>query len=95
MREGAAQGNTTGVAKRINTINRMDLRNLQGYREFEAMYETWKEKEVRYEEYCMEDAEVVLVACGMSAHHQEKAHMHAIRHVPCFLSHNDNLSETT
>ena len=67
VREGAAQGNTTGVAKRINTINRMDLRNLQGYREFEAMYETWKEKEVRYEEYCMEDAEVVLVACGMSA----------------------------
>ncbi len=67
VREGAAQGNTTGVAKRINTINRMDLRNLQGYREFEAMYETWKEKAVRYEEYCMEDAEVVLVACGMSA----------------------------
>lgn len=67
VRDGAAQGNIDGVAKRINTINRMDLRNLQAYRDFEAMYETWKKKEVRYEAYCMEDAEVVLIACGMTA----------------------------
>ena len=37
VREGAAQGNTNGVAKRINTINRMDLRNLQGYRDVNTL----------------------------------------------------------
>lgn len=66
-REGCAEGNKTGTAKRINTINRMDLRNESGYRSFEAMYKTWQEKEVRYEAYQMDDAEVVLVAAGMSA----------------------------
>ena len=67
VREGSAQGSALGGTKRINTINRTDLRSLEGYRSFEAMYDTWQREEVRYEEYRMEDAEIVLVATGMSA----------------------------
>ncbi len=36
-------------------------------RRFEAMYETWKNEEVKYEEYKTDDAEVILIAYGTAA----------------------------
>ncbi len=37
------------------------------YRKYNEMYEQWKEDEVLYEEYMMDDAEYVIIGWGMAA----------------------------
>lgn len=69
-RDWAARGkdnNPDGKTHKINIHTDMSLKNIQAYRGFEKMYETWEEEEVRYDEYCMEDADTVIVAWGMGA----------------------------
>lgn len=39
----------------------------KAYRRYEAMYSEWAEKELRYEEYMLEDAEYAIIAWGASA----------------------------
>lgn len=54
-------------AHKLNVPMDMSIKNLAAYRRFEKMYETWENEEARWEEYCMDDAEVVVCAWGMSA----------------------------
>jgi len=51
----------------INPITDMEQFGAPSFRRFEAKYKRWEEEEVQYEEYCMEDAETVLIAWGTAA----------------------------
>ena len=66
-RDWCVSGNEGRKARKLNVHCDMSHKNLATYRNFEKMYETWAKEEVRYEEYCMDDAESVIVAWGMGA----------------------------
>lgn len=66
-RDWIVDGNEGRKSRKLNIPSDMSIKNEKAYRDFEKMYETWAEKEVRYEEYFMEDAEYVVIAWGMGA----------------------------
>lgn len=66
-RDWIARGNASGETHKLNIHTDMSIKDIKAYRAFESMYETWEDEEVRYEEYCMEDADTVIVAWGMGA----------------------------
>lgn len=66
-RDWCVSGNEGRKARKLNVHCDMSHKNLATYRNFEKMYETWAKEEVKYEEYCMDDAETVIVAWGMGA----------------------------
>lgn len=66
-REWCVSGKKGRAARKLNVHTDFSHKNLAAYRSFEKMYETWAKEEVQYEEYCMEDAETVIVAWGMGA----------------------------
>lgn len=66
-REWCVSGKKGRAAHKLNVHTDFSHKNLAAYRSFEKMYETWAKEEVQYEEYCMEDAETVIVAWGMGA----------------------------
>jgi 2-oxoglutarate ferredoxin oxidoreductase subunit alpha len=51
----------------INPISDMNMYGPPSNRRHQAMYEKWERDELQVEEYCMDDAETVLIAWGTAA----------------------------
>ena len=58
------EGRTQNV---INPITDMNMYGPPSNRRQQTMYEKWEREELKVEEYCMEDAETVLIAWGTAA----------------------------